>query len=398
MTLFHMDYEPSEELELVRETAREVAQEYDREYVREHTENQTFPQAFWDDIAANGFLGTMIPEEYGGAGMGMQELAVILEELAREGTPGGLLIVLTAIFGGVGLTNHGTEAQREEFLPKIANGDIQFCMGLTEANAGVNTLTIDTTAERDGDEYVLSGQKMWISGVDNADYMLLIARTSPFNSDNPTHGITLFLVPDPADQDAISLTQVETLVPWFERQFQVDIEGLRLSEESILGGPEKADMALYDLWDTLNTERIAGAASVIGGGLRSIDLAVEYANDRVVFKEPIGAYQSMQHPLATSYTYLTTAREMTSKAAWKYDNGKACGAEANMAKLQASEAALDAASQAIQVHGGYGFTPEAEVMPLWVNARLIQTAPVPNEMIKNHIAEHVLGLPRSYLR
>lgn len=393
-----MDYEPSEELELIRETVQDLSGNYDREYIREHVEKQQFPAEFWDDLADSGFLGTMIPEEYGGAGMGMQEMAVILEELAHQGTPGGLLIVLTAIFGGVGLTNHGTEEQRNDLLPKIANGDVQFCMGLTEANAGVNTLKIDTFAERDGDEFVVSGQKMWISGVDNADYMLLIARTSEFDSSNPTHGITLFLVEDPANRDGIDLTPVEVLVPWFEQQFQVDIEGLRLSEEDVLGGPEKVDMALYDLWDTLNTERISGAASVIGGGLRSIDLAVEYANDRVVFREPIGAYQSMQHPLAEGYTYLMSAREMTYKAAWKYDNNKACGTEANMAKLQASQAALDVSSHAIQVHGGYGFTPEAEVFPLWVNARLIQTAPVPNEMVKNYIAEHVLGLPRSFLR
>ncbi|MDZ7730553.1 MAG: acyl-CoA dehydrogenase [Natrialbaceae archaeon] len=271
-------------------------------------------------------------------------------------------------------------------------------MGLTEANAGVNTLKIDTTAERDGDEFLISGQKMWISGVDHADYMLLIARTSPFEGSNPTHGITLFIVPEPAEQEGINLTEVETMVPWFERQFQVDIDGLRLSEDDVLGGPEKIDVALYDLWDTLNTERIAGAASVIGAGLRAIDLAVEYANDRVVFKEPIGSYQSMQHPLADAYTHLMTAREMTYKASWKWDEGKACGEESNMAKLQASTAALDASSHAIQVHGGYGFTPEAEVMPIWMNARLIQTAPVPNEMVRNYIAEHVLGLPRSFLR
>lgn len=393
-----MDYAESEEIELIRQTARDLAADYDREYIREHVENQEFPEEFWQDLADSGFLGTMIPEKYGGAGMGMQEMAVVLEELAHEGTPGGLLLTLTAIFGGVGLTNHGTAEQKEDLLPKIANGDIQFCMGLTESNAGVNTLQIDTHAERDGDEFEISGQKMWISGADHADYMLLIARTSPFDSSNPTNGITLFLVPNPAEQDGISLTPVETLVPWSEQQFQIDIEGLRLDESAILGGPEKEDVALYDLWDTLNTERIAGAASVIGGGLRSIDLAVEYANDRVVFNDPIGAYQSMQHPLAEGYTRLMTAREMTYKAAWKFDQNKACGEEANMAKLQASEAALDVSSHAIQVHGGYGFTPDAEVFPLWVNARLIQTAPVPNEMVKNYIAEHVLGLPRSFLR
>jgi acyl-CoA dehydrogenase len=392
-----MDYGFTEEQELIRQTVQDFTAEYDRDYFEPHVENQTFPEEYWADLAENGLVGTMIPEEYGGAGMGMLEMSMILEELSRGGDPGGIALVLTAIFGGVGVTEHGTEEQKEEYLPKIASGDMHFCMALTEPNAGVNTLRMDTFAERDGDEYVVDGQKTLISGADHADGMLLIARTSEFDRSNPTHGVTLFLVDDPAERDGIELNPLEVHVPWYETQYQIDFDGLRLSEEDILGGPDAADIALYNLWDTLNTERIATAAGAIGSGLRAVDLAVDYANDRSVFGgEPIGSHQAIQHPLADSYADLITAREMMYKASWKWDRDEQCGMESNVAKLRGTEAATEAASRAIQTHGGNGFTADYEVFELWVNARLIETVPIPNEMIRNFIAEHTLGLPRSY--
>jgi acyl-CoA dehydrogenase len=388
-----MDYGETQEHAMIRDAVSDIASDYDRDYWKSHVEEKEFPEEYWQDLADDGWLGVTIPEEYGGVGMGMLEMSIIIEELSRGGGQGGIIFVLTPVFGGIGIERHGTEAQKEEYLTGIASGDIRFCMGLTEAGAGTNSLNIKTSAERDGDEFVLSGQKMWISGVENADTMLLVARTSELSSSNPTHGVTLFLVDDPAAQDGIDLTPVDVEVPWFETQYQVDIEGLRVHEDDILG---TEDGGMYLLWDTLNTERIAGAASAIGGGLRAVDLAVEYANDRSVFGQPIGAHQAIQHPLADAYADLMCAREMTYKASWKWDNGEDAGMEANAAKLRASEAATEAADHAIQTHGGSGFASDYEVYDIWQNMRLTQTVPVTNEMVRNFIAEHHLGLPRSY--
>jgi acyl-CoA dehydrogenase len=301
--------------------------------------------------------------------------------------------VLTPVFGGISIERHGTDEQKETYLPAIADGDMRFCMALTEATAGTNTLNIDTRAERDGDEFVIEGQKMWISGVGHAEAMLLVSRTSPLSSDNPMDGVTLFLVDEPTERDAVSATPVEVSVPWFETQYQVDIDGLRVSENDVLG---TVDGGMYLLWDTLNTERIAGAASTVGIGLRAIDLAVDYAGDRNVFGQPIGAHQAIQHPIADAYADLLAAREITYKASWQWDNDEDPGRAANVAKLRSSEAATEAADVAIQAHGGNGFTPEYEVYDIWQNARVSQTVPVTNEMVRNFLAEHSLGLPRSY--
>ena len=392
---------------MIRQAVRDIASDYDWDYWKSHIENKEFPEEYWSALAEDGWLGVTIPEEYGGAGMGMLEMSIIIEELSRSGGQGGIIFVLTPVFGGISIERHGTEEQKEEYLPAIASGDLRFCMGLTEAGAGINTLNIDTHAERvsgpggdseragghEGDEFVIDGQKTWISGVENADEMLLVARTSEFDRSNPTHGVSLFLVPEPAEQDAITLTPLDVELPWFETQYQVDIDGLRVHEDRILG---TEDGGLYLLWDTLNTERIAGAASAVGGGLRAIDLAVEYAGDREVFGQPIGAHQAIQHPLADAYARLMCAREMTYTASRKWDEGEDAGMESNVAKLVSSEAATRAADRAIQTHGGNGFTSDYEVFDIWQNMRLTQTAPVPNEMVRNYIAEHTLGLPRSY--
>lgn len=388
-----MDYSESEEQRMIREAVSEIASDYDTEYWAEHVEEKKFPEEYYQDLADDDWLGVAIPEEYGGIGMGMQEMSIIIEELSRGGGQGGIIFVLTPVFGAIGIERHGTEEQREEYLPKIADGEIRFCMGLTEANAGTNTLNIDTFAEKEGDEFVVNGQKTFISGVENADHMLLITRTSEYDRSDPLNGITLFLVPDPASQDGVSLTPLDVELPWFEVQYQVDIDGLRVPEDNVLG---EVDGGLYLLWDTLNTERIAGAASALGGGLRAVDLAVDYAKNREVFGQPIGAHQAIQHPLADSYSKLLAAREVMYKAAWKWDNGEDASREANVSKLLASEFALEAADRAIQTHGGNGFTREYEVFHIWENMRLTKTAPISNEMVRNYIGEHVLGLPRSY--
>jgi acyl-CoA dehydrogenase len=379
--------------DMIREAVRDLSADYDPAYWREHVDEKRFPEEYWQDLADNGWLGVAIPEEYGGEGMGMLEMTMVIEELSRAGGQGGIIFILTPVFGGISIQRHGTEAQKEQYLPKIANGEMRFCMGLTEPQAGTNTLNIDTEARRDGEEFVVNGEKTFISSVENADEMLLIARTSELDPSNPTHGISMFLVSDPTDRDAISLTTLDTAVPWFENQYQVTTDDLRVHEDKILGDE---DEGLHLLFDTLNTERLGGAASALGDGLRAIDLAVEYANDREVFGQPIGSHQAVQHPLAENYAKLMSARQIMYEAAAKWDNGEDCGMETNAAKLLTSTFSTEAASQAVQTHGGNGFTREYEVYDLWQNARVTQTIPVSNEMAKNYIAEHHLGLPRSY--
>jgi acyl-CoA dehydrogenase len=390
-----MDFAASAEERLIRESVRDIAADYDRAYWREHFETKTFPAEYWADLADGGWLGTTIPEAYGGEGLGMAEMAVVIEELSRGGDLGAssTVFVLTPVFGGISVARHGTPAQKERYLPAIADGELRFAMALTEANAGVNTLDIETRAERDGDEWVIEGQKMWTSGAASADELLLVARTAPKDPADPSHGMTVFLVPDPGDADGISLAEVEVGIPEFETQYRVDVDGLRVAGDRVLG---EVHGGMDLLWDVLNTERIAGAATAVGGGLRAVDLAAEYAADRVVFDDPIGAYQSIQHPLAEAYSKLECARLMTAKAAWEFDEGRDAGTSANVANLRASEAAVAAADHAVQVHGGNGFAPEYEVFDIWQLLRLMKTAPVPNELIRNHIAERALDLPRSY--
>lgn len=384
----------SELHDLIRESVRGIADDFGREYWQRHIDNKEFPEEYWQALADDGWLGVTIPEEYGGEGLGMLEMSIIIEELSRGGGQGGIIFVLTPVFGGIGIQRHGNEQQKEEYLPKIADGEMKFCMALTEPEAGTNTLNISTHAEKTDDgEFSVNGQKTFISGVENADTMLLVARTSEFDKSNPTHGVTLFLVDDPAERDGISLSELDTTVPWFERQYQVQFDDLRVTEDDILG---TEDGGLYLLWDTLNTERLGGAASALGGGLRAVDLAVEYTQDREVFGQPIGAHQGIQHPIAESYAKLMAAREILYKGAKKWDDDEDCGLEANVAKLLTSRAGTEAADRAIQAHGGNGFTREYEVYDIWQNLRLTQTAPVSNEMVLNFIGEHQLGMPRSY--
>ncbi len=383
----------TEVLDMIRESVRSIAADFDHDYWREHIQDKKFPEQYWQALADDGWLGVTIPEEYGGEGLGMLEMSIIIEELSRGGGQGGIIFVLTPVFGGIGIQRHGTEEQKEKYLTQIANGDTKFCMALTEPEAGTNTLNIQSFAEQNGDEFLVNGQKTFISGVENADSMLLVTRTSEFDRSNPTHGVTLFIVDDPTDHDGLRLSEIDTTVPWFETQYQVQFDDFRVSEDDILGAK---DGGLYLLWDTLNTERLGGAASALGGGLRAIDLAVDYAQDRDVFGQPIGAHQAIQHPIAESYAKLMAAREILYKGAKKWDNEEECGLEANVAKLLTSRAGTEAADRAIQAHGGNGFTHEYEVYDIWQNLRLTQTAPVSNEMVLNFIGEHELGLPRSY--
>lgn len=391
-------FDRTETEQLIRETARELAAEYDDAYWRGvNGPEKREPDEFWQDCANVGFLGAPVPTAYGGEGMGISELTAIVEELTANGCYGSeMLFVVNVVFGGVTLSNHGTEQQKAELLEPLVEGDLRFCMALTEPTAGHNAPNLDTHAEEVEDgRYHITGSKQWISGVDRADRMLLVARTTPLEAvEKRTMGITLFLA-DPSD-DAIEVRELETGIPTPERQYELSIDGYEAREADIVG---TKGMGLYQLFETVNPERLVGAAGAVGIGRCALNRAIEYAGDREVFDQPIGAHQGIQHPIADSWSKVEAANLLVRKAAWMMDEGidpRETAEVSNMAKLRASEAGHEATDVAVQVHGGNGFSREYSVIEMWKGSRLGRVAPGSTEMMRNHIAEHTLDLPRSY--
>lgn len=383
-----------EELKLIEDTASRIASDYDDDYWQRVNHEQEEPTKFWQDCADAGFLGATVPEEYGGEGMGLQELTAIVRTLEEYGCMGaGMLFVVTPVFGAITLSENGTDAQKEKYLPRIVNGEMNFCMALTEPGAGHNTPNLDTTAEEDGDGFVINGSKQWISGVARADKMLLVARTTPrAEVDRRTEGITLFLA-DP-DSPGVEYRELNTGIPSPERQFEINFDDYRVDSNAIIGERGKG---LYQLFETVNPERLVGAAGVIGSGKCALNRAIEYAKEREVFDVPIGSHQAIQHPIADKWSRLEAAELLLKKAAWEVDrDDRDAGAAANMTKLRASEAGYDACDFAVQVHGGNGLSEDYFVVDLWKHARLSRIAPGSSEMMRNYIGESVLGLPRSY--
>jgi len=387
----------TEELELIKQTAQEVAGQFDDAYWRAVSDGEETADDFWQECADAGFLGTTVPEEYGGEGMGVVELTTIVEELAANGCSGAnMLFVVNVVFGAVTLTEHGTEHQREELLGPLMDGDLRVCMALTEPNAGHNAPNMDTFAEEVEDgRFRVNGSKQWISGVDRADRMLLVARTTPKEEvERRTEGITLFLA-DPQDP-AIERRELDVGIPTPENHFELSFEDYVATEADIIGTQGKG---LYQLFDTVNPERLVGAAGAVGTGRNALQRAVDYANEREVFDQPIGGHQAVQHPIADSHSKLEAAKLLVQKAAWALDEGgdpERAAELSNMAKLRATEAGHEATDVAVQTHGGNGFSREYQVIELWKGSRLGRVAPGSTEMMRNHIAEHALGLPRSY--
>jgi acyl-CoA dehydrogenase len=383
---------------MIRETARDIANDYDQDYWMEVTgPEKREPTEFWQDCADAGFLGTTVPEEYGGEGLGISELTAIVEELTKNGAFGAeMLFVVNVVFGAVTLSNHGSEEQKEELLEPLINGDLNFCMALTEPNAGHNAPEMETHAEEVEDGvYEISGSKQWISSVDRADKMLLVARTTPVDEVNKrTMGVTLFLA-DPHDS-TIDARELDTGIPLPERQYELSLEGYEATEDDIIG---TEGMGLYQLFDTVNPERLVGAAGGIGLGRAALNQAVDYAQDREVFDQPIGAHQAVQHPIADAWSKLEAAELLVDKAAWMMDQDmdrRDVAEISNMAKLRAAEAGYEATDTAVQTHGGNAFSRDYGVIEMWKGSRLARVAPGSTEMMRNHIAEHTLDLPRSY--
>jgi acyl-CoA dehydrogenase len=388
-----LNFELTEEQKMIVKAAAEIARDFGPEYWREKDKKHEFPEDFWKTLVEAGFPGITIPEKYGGGGLGMYEMTLAMETLTSEGCglAGEWFLCLTSVFGGLTLAKHGNERQKEKYLPRIAEG-MEFCLALTEADAGTNTLNTSTTAAKDGDEYVINGQKMFISGADQAKGMVLLTRTTPLEEvSRRTLGLSLFVVDLP--NPAVEIIPIEKHGINYSKTFEVYISDLRVSEESLL---EEKGRGWYLVLDTLNPERMSFSAAACGLGLLAISEAVEYAKEREVFRGPIGGHQAIQFPLAEAKAKIEAARLLNYKAAWLYDQGERCGAEANMAKVAAVEAGTEAVYHAMQTFGGYGYAVEYDVERWWREINLIRLAPVTQQMALAFIGEHVLGLPKSY--
>jgi alkylation response protein AidB-like acyl-CoA dehydrogenase len=384
-----MSFIESGERLALRAAVAELGAKYGSSYYVEKARSGGKTDELWAEAGRLGYLGVNVPEEYGGGGGGIGDLAAVCEELAAAGCPLLLMVVSPAICATI-IARSGTEAQKKHWLPGFADGSVKMAFAITEPDAGSNSHRITTTARRDGDGWLLSGQKTFISGVDEADAVLFVSRTE---DQKGTLRPSLFIVP--TDAEGFTWTPIEMEIVSPEKQFICHLDDVRLPYDALVGDE---DGGLLQLFAGLNPERIMATAMGAGIGRLALAKAVAYAKDRQVFKVPIGAHQGVAHPLAEAKVELELARLMGQKAAWLYDSGDDLGAAeaANMAKYAAAEAAIHAVDQAIQTHGGNGLTSEYGVGMLAGVVRLMRIAPVSREMILNFVAQHSLGLPKSY--
>ena len=383
-----MSYAETEEQQMLRKQVGEIGRKYGREYYTAKAREGLSPDELWDEMAKQGFIGVNTPEEYGGGGLGIYELAIVCEELAAAGCPLLLLLVSPAICATV-IAKFGTDAQKERWLPRLASGESKMAFAITEPNAGSNTHRLETSAAPEGEDWVLNGTKYYISGADDADAILVVTRTG--GAEDGRGRLSLFIVD--ADAPGLEKTLIQMQIPGADRQFTLFFDKVRVSGDRLLGNEGQG---LTQIFVGLNPERILGAALANGAALCAIEQASRYANDREVWGKPIGTHQGVAHPLAQAKIEVELARLMTRKAAWLFDQGKDAGEAANMAKYAAGEAATNAVDTAIQVHGGNGMSEEYGLVSLWAMARTLRIAPVSREMILNFIAQHSLGLPKSY--
>jgi acyl-CoA dehydrogenase len=392
-----MDFELPETALAVRDGVAAVAAKYDNAYWSACDHEHRFPIEVFQDLGAGGWLGLNIPEEYGGGGQGLLEVAVANETLsASGGGAGSFFYVTTPGFGATTLVRHGTEEQKRRILPGIAAGTTQFCFALTEPDAGSNAIEIKTSARRDGDDFLIKGQKIWISNVENADWMVAVTRTIPAADAAPrTNGFTLFLVDvkEALAAGTLSYTPIPKMGSNILCSSQVFFDDVRVPADMVIG---EVDRGFGVLWDVLNPERIIAAAGGVGAAEAALAVASDYARERIVFGRPIGANQSVQFPLAQIKAKTELARLMTYKAAWLFDRGLPCGNEANIAKLTGAQAAWEAADQAFQTLGGMAYSKEYPVERMFRDARIGKNIPVAEGMVLAHIGTSLLGLPKSY--
>ncbi len=380
---------PSDEERQIRDTVRGICEGYGPAYIRRCVEANEPPRELWDALAEKGYLGINLPQSYGGGGLGMSGLQVVGEEIVAAGCSLLLIVVSPAIVGSI-LVRHGTESQREAWLPGIAAGTTRVAFAITEPDAGTNSHNLSTAATRSNGAYRLRGTKYYISGVEDAHAILVIARK---RDEEGNLGLPLLLLVD-VDSPGLERQAIPMAVRGADRQWQLFFDDVEVPADRLIG--ESEDVGLKAAFDGLNPERIMGAALSNGTGRRALAQASAYARERVVWSTPIGAHQGISHPLAQAKIELELARLMTQKAAALYDAGAPAGEAANMAKYAAAEAAIHCVDQAIQTHGGNGFALEYGLTDLYWGARVARTAPVSREMVLNYVAEHSLGLPRSY--
>jgi len=384
-----MDLRETDEQSALREAVAKLGRSFGHQYFVENSKSGAKSTELWKAAGQHGFLGVNLAEEYGGGGAGVYELQIVAEELAAAGCPLLMMVVSPAICGSV-IQTFGTEEQKERWLRRLATGESIMAFAITEPDAGSNSHNISTFARRDGTDYVLSGTKYYISGVDEADAILVVARTG--TDDRGRGKLSLLVVPTDAAGLTKTVIPVEMTAP--DKQFTLFFDDVRVPAESLIG--EEGD-GLRQVFQGLNPERIMGAAMGNGIARYAIAKAAEYAQGRQVWGVPIGTHQGVAHPLAQAKINADLARLMTQRAAWLHDEGDPLAGEAaNMAKFAAAEAGMAALDQAIQTHGGNGLSTEYGLATLWGSMRLMRTAPISREMILNYVARHSLGLPTSY--
>ncbi|ALL69966.1 putative acyl-CoA dehydrogenase (plasmid) [Paraburkholderia caribensis MBA4] len=376
----------------IREAVRDLCQQFPAEYFRKVDEERGYPEAFVDALTQAGWLAALIPQEYGGSGLGLTEASVIMEEINRSGGNSGACHGQMYNMGT--LLRHGSAEQKRLYLPKIASGELRLqSMGVTEPTTGTDTTKIKTTAVRKGDRYVVNGQKVWISRVQHSDLMILLARTTPLaDVTKKSAGMSIFIVDlREAIGHGMTVRPIPNMVNHETNELFFD--NLEIPAENLIG---EEGMGFKYILDGLNAERTLIAAECIGDGYWFIDKVSQYVKDRVVFGRPIGQNQGVQFPIARSYINVEAANLMRFEAARRFDAHEPCGAQANMAKLLAADASWEAANACLQFHGGFGFAAEYDVERKFRETRLYQVAPISTNLILSYVAEHILGLPRSF--
>lgn len=386
-----MALDPSE-LALIRDSIRKIADRFDLDYWRQKDRDKDYPWDFKEALAEGGWLGMLMPEQYGGMGLGLTEVGIVLDELGQRCGFNANSVFQYYVFPPGPVIHHGSEAMKREFLPKLASGEEMMCFGVSEPDNGVDTSRLKTVARKAGGRYLVNGRKVWISNALNADRILLLTRTSPRDSAKPYDGMTLFLT-RLKDKQGVQIDRIDKIMRNAVDSNEIVFEDFEVFDDEVVGDIGKGFRCLID---GLNPERIAVAQTCIGLGRGALNLVVPYTKDRIVFDRPIGQNQAVAHPLADSWVRLEAAALMTEKAARLFDEGKPCGPEANAAKYLASDAGFEACDRAMQFHGGYSMATEYHVSRFWMEARHLKIAPISQQMVLNFISDKVLGLPKSY--
>jgi acyl-CoA dehydrogenase len=376
----------------IREEVAKLCQQYPGDYWRAKDRERAYPTEFVTALSEAGYLAALIPEEYGGAGLPISGAAAILEEIQAQGCNGGACHAQMYIMGT--LLRHGSDAQKAEYLPKIATGELRLqAFGVTEPTSGTDTLSLKTSAKKDGDHYIINGQKLWTSRAEHSDLMLLLARTTPKDqAARRTEGLSVFLVNmKEAVGNGMTIRPIETMMN--HSTTEVFFEDMRVPAANLIG--EEGQGFKYIL-SGMNAERLLIAAECIGDAKWFIAKATAYAKERVLFNRPIGQNQGVQFPIARAYAQTRAAELLVHEGLRKYEAGENCGEEANMSKMLAAEASWAAGEACVQTHGGFGFAAEYDIERKFRETRLYQVAPISTNMILSFVAEHVLGLPRSY--